>query len=205
MGLTPVLFGFTAAVIGGLGSLTGAVLGGYLLGGGHRRAPERAAVRARRLPRRLPVRRRVRADGRCVPADCSTPSVSRSGCERTGSGRRPCCSSASRRSSSPPPTSGRSARTRSIAPSSTPSSVLILALGLSTFVGLSGVFSFGHMAFMAVGAYTTAVLTMSPDPEAAAAPGPAVVAGRRGTSRRSWRSSSAGSSRPSSPSSSPCR
>ena len=39
---------------------------------------------------------------------------------------------------------------------------LILAIGLSTFVGLSGVFSFGHMAFMAVGAYTTAVLTMSP-------------------------------------------
>jgi branched-chain amino acid transport system permease protein len=39
---------------------------------------------------------------------------------------------------------------------------LILAIGLSTFVGLSGVFSFGHMAFMAVGAYSTAVLTMSP-------------------------------------------
>ena len=32
MGLNPVLFGFTAAVIGGLGSLHGAVLGGYLLG-----------------------------------------------------------------------------------------------------------------------------------------------------------------------------
>jgi branched-chain amino acid transport system permease protein len=32
MGLSPVLFGFTAAVIGGLGSLVGAVLGGYLLG-----------------------------------------------------------------------------------------------------------------------------------------------------------------------------
>lgn len=32
MGLTPVLFGFTAAVIGGMGSLTGAVLGGYILG-----------------------------------------------------------------------------------------------------------------------------------------------------------------------------
>ena len=32
MGLTPVLFGFTAAVIGGMGSLPGAVLGGYLLG-----------------------------------------------------------------------------------------------------------------------------------------------------------------------------
>lgn len=34
MGLTPVLFGFTAAVIGGMGSLVGAVLGGYLLGAG---------------------------------------------------------------------------------------------------------------------------------------------------------------------------
>jgi branched-chain amino acid transport system permease protein len=34
MGLEPVLFGFTAAVIGGMGSLPGAVLGGYLLGAG---------------------------------------------------------------------------------------------------------------------------------------------------------------------------
>lgn len=32
MGLAPVLFGFTAAAIGGLGSLPGAVAGGYLLG-----------------------------------------------------------------------------------------------------------------------------------------------------------------------------
>jgi branched-chain amino acid transport system permease protein len=39
---------------------------------------------------------------------------------------------------------------------------LILVLGLSTFVGASGVFSFGHMAFMAIGAYITAILTMSP-------------------------------------------
>jgi branched-chain amino acid transport system permease protein len=34
MGLTPVLFGFTAAVIGGMGSLWGAVVGGYVLGAG---------------------------------------------------------------------------------------------------------------------------------------------------------------------------
>lgn len=34
MGLAPVLFGFTAAAIGGLGSLPGAVVGGYLLGAG---------------------------------------------------------------------------------------------------------------------------------------------------------------------------
>lgn len=33
MGLTPVLFGFTAAAVGGLGNLPGAVLAGYLLGG----------------------------------------------------------------------------------------------------------------------------------------------------------------------------
>ena len=61
MGLTPVLFGFTAAVIGGLGSLTGAVLGGYLLGGATVVLQKRVAVRARRLPRRLLVHRRVRA------------------------------------------------------------------------------------------------------------------------------------------------
>ena len=40
---------------------------------------------------------------------------------------------------------------------------LILVLGLSSFVGASGVFSFGHMAFMAVGAYVTAMLSMSPE------------------------------------------
>lgn len=39
--------------------------------------------------------------------------------------------------------------------------LLILTVGLSTFVGNSGVFSFGHAAFMGLGAYTTAVLTMS--------------------------------------------
>lgn len=39
--------------------------------------------------------------------------------------------------------------------------LLILAVGLSTFVGNSGVFSFGHAAFMGLGAYATAVLTMS--------------------------------------------
>ncbi len=32
IGLTPVLVAFVAAVIGGMGSLTGAVLGGYVLG-----------------------------------------------------------------------------------------------------------------------------------------------------------------------------
>ncbi len=33
---------------------------------------------------------------------------------------------------------------------------VVFAVGLSTFSGNSGVMSFGHVAFMAVGAYTTA-------------------------------------------------
>lgn len=37
---------------------------------------------------------------------------------------------------------------------------LLLVVGLYSFVGLSGVFSFGHMSFMAVGAYAGALLTM---------------------------------------------
>ena len=37
---------------------------------------------------------------------------------------------------------------------------LIAVVGLYTFVGISGVFSFGHAAFMAIGAYTAAVLVI---------------------------------------------
>ena len=48
MGLTPVLFGFTAAVIGGMGSLPGAVLGGYLLGAISTAAHDHAAGRTSR-------------------------------------------------------------------------------------------------------------------------------------------------------------
>ena len=39
---------------------------------------------------------------------------------------------------------------------------LILVVGLYAFVGLSGVFSFGHAAFVAIGAYTAAMLTIPP-------------------------------------------
>ena len=39
---------------------------------------------------------------------------------------------------------------------------LILVMGLQTFVGNSGVISFAHVSFMAVGAYTAAMFTTSP-------------------------------------------
>jgi branched-chain amino acid transport system permease protein len=40
---------------------------------------------------------------------------------------------------------------------------LILVMGLQTFVGNSGVISFGHLSFMAIGAYTAAILTTPPE------------------------------------------
>jgi branched-chain amino acid transport system permease protein len=39
---------------------------------------------------------------------------------------------------------------------------LIVVVGLFIFVGNSGVFSFGHVAFMAIGGYMSAILTLSP-------------------------------------------
>ena len=39
---------------------------------------------------------------------------------------------------------------------------LVVVVGLFVFVGNSGVISFGHIAFMALGAYTSALLTTSP-------------------------------------------
>ena len=37
---------------------------------------------------------------------------------------------------------------------------MVLVIGLYTFVGNSGVISFGHVAFMGVGAYASALLTI---------------------------------------------
>lgn len=39
---------------------------------------------------------------------------------------------------------------------------LVVVVGLFIFVGHSGVFSFGHVAFMAIGGYMSAILTLSP-------------------------------------------
>ena len=40
---------------------------------------------------------------------------------------------------------------------------LIVVVGLYVFVGISGVFSFGQVSFMAIGAYTTAILSIPTD------------------------------------------
>lgn len=47
---------------------------------------------------------------------------------------------------------------------------LILVVGLYTFVGISGVVSFGHMAFMGIGAYASVLLTIEPSRKAAILP-----------------------------------
>jgi branched-chain amino acid transport system permease protein len=43
---------------------------------------------------------------------------------------------------------------------------LILVVSLSIFTGNSGVFSFGHISFMAIGAYATGLLTLTPTTKA---------------------------------------
>ena len=45
---------------------------------------------------------------------------------------------------------------------------LTVVLGLYVFVGNSGVFSFGHVAFMALGGYMSAILTIPPAKKAVA-------------------------------------
>ncbi|HEX9870485.1 MAG TPA: branched-chain amino acid ABC transporter permease [Candidatus Tectomicrobia bacterium] len=45
---------------------------------------------------------------------------------------------------------------------------LIMVIALQTFMGNSGVISFGHIAFMGIGAYASALLSMTPEAKAAA-------------------------------------
>ncbi len=54
---------------------------------------------------------------------------------------------------------------------------LIAVVGLYVFAGNSGVLSFGNVAFMAVGAYVSALLTMKPGPKSVFLPDlPAIIA-----------------------------
>ena len=47
---------------------------------------------------------------------------------------------------------------------------MVIVVGLYMFIGNSGLFSFGHTAFVAVGAYVTAILTIAPETKEALMP-----------------------------------
>ena len=164
MGVPLMLFAFVAAVIGGMGSLMGAVMGGYIVGftsvllqtllpeqlrtfrdafvfATRHHHPGHAATgivdaacrkRARMMAARGHLCRRFGAQYfacRSVWRNCAH-------CDRYGSGKQ-----------------------RGAGPDRTVTEALIrivYVVGLYIFVGNSGVISFGHTAFMAVGAYATA-------------------------------------------------
>ena len=80
---------------------------------------------------------------------------------------------------------------------------VMLVVSLQTFIGNSGIVSFGHVAFMGIGAYTTALVTILSAVKARAAARAALVPRRttnfglrprsrcRRSRRSSWRRSSA--------------
>ena len=63
--------------------------------------------------------------------------------------------------------------------------LLIVVLGLQIFSGNSGVLSFGHIAFMSVGAYASALLTIPTDDQGVHVPRHAAASCARGSSRPS--------------------
>jgi len=196
IGVNVVLYAFIATVVGGMGSLRGAVVGGFSIGAltvalqamlplalrPYRDAfvfaavlaalvarpqglvPARAAA-AREIPRRIRVRD--------VLSRARSPAHPRAFSAEANVGRR----------------SRETILTETVWPlgalmaiacvvtlvawSLGPDSLdrvvvgmvinLILVVGLYAFVGLTGVFSFGHAAFMAVGAYTGAILAIPPE------------------------------------------
>ena len=62
---------------------------------------------------------------------------------------------------------------------------LMIVLGLQIFSGNSGVLSFGHIAFMAIGAYISALLTIPPDIKKFTYPVHAAAGWAPGSCRRS--------------------
>ena len=167
MGVQLVIIAFVGTVIGGLGSLPGAALGRI---SGRRRlnlAASAVAARPSRVSRGLRVRRRHRHSA--VPSARIDPGPRSAGEDLiVGVGR------------------GRAGETLrrlwplvalvaivaaiTIAASFAPAVLqrrttqalinLVAVVGLYVFVGNSGILSFGNVAFMAIGAYVSALLTM---------------------------------------------
>jgi branched-chain amino acid transport system permease protein len=191
VGVSPVLIAFIATIVGGLGSLSGAVLGGYAIGAltvalqaslplglrSYRDAFVFGAVLlmlvvrpqgllppswtvARDLPRtfrlRQPFARRRRVAGPVVESPArSASAVAREELWPLGALMALTCGTAVLAWTLGPDSLDRVTVLAIID--------LILVVGLYTFVGISGVFSFGHAAFMAIGAYAGAILVMSPE------------------------------------------
>lgn len=198
VGVNVVLYAFIATIVGGLGSLSGAVLGGFSIG-----------VLTVSLQAALPLELRpyrdafvfaavllllvVRPQGLFPAAAAAARDVPRRGrvrdlrlSPRRSRDRRP----ASGVDAGIPtrnavltqtawPVASLMALTCAVAlvawalgPESLDRVVigmlinLILVVGLYAFVGLSGVFSFGHAAFMAIGAYAGAILVIPPETKA---------------------------------------
>ena len=203
IGINIVLFAFIATIVGGMGSLPGAVLGGFSIGAltvalqallplsfrPYRDAFVFAAVLAVLVVRPqglMPARstlaredlRRTRL--RDVPRQLRhlgsqrrPPAPSESALQRAHRSRRTLLREGVW------PVAALMALTCvsallawSLGPDSLDRVVvgmvinLVLVVGLYTFVGLSGVFSFGHAAFMAIGAYAGAILVIPPETKA---------------------------------------
>jgi branched-subunit amino acid ABC-type transport system permease component len=190
LGVNPVLIAFIATIVGGLGSLSGAVLGGYVIG---------ALTVA--LQASLPLELRPYRDAFVFAAVLLTLILRPQGLlaprwlvvrdvPRTGSLQGVFARSRPRshvRGDKPGERRSAAAVAREdvwplgalmaltvlatlLAWTLGPDSLdrvtllavidLILVIGLYTFVGISGVFSFGHVAFMAIGAYAGAIFVM---------------------------------------------
>ena len=193
MGTSAVLFAFIATIVGGMGSLRGAVLGGFSLGAltvalqawlplelrAYRDAFVFAIVLAVLVirPQGLlssPTSGTHDAGGRAGVRDVLAPRTRRRRArDGSGLGRR---SSAAVLTESVWPLLVLMALTCLVAvlawtlgPDSLDRVVvgmaidMTLVVGLYTFVGASGVFSFGHAAFMAIGAYAGAILVIPPE------------------------------------------
>ena len=195
LGINVVLVAFIATVVGGMGSLPGAVLGGFAIGG--LTVTLQAALPLDFRPYRdafvfaaILAVLAVRPQGLLPPRSAVAREVPRRGRLRDGLrwARRP-------RARATFPAGGESGgRSRAAVLTETvwppfalmalssvvalltwtlgPDSLdrvvvgmvinLVLVVGLYAFVGLSGVFSFGHAAFMAIGAYAGAILVIPP-------------------------------------------
>ena len=170
MGLQLVIIAFVGTVIGGLGSLSGAALGGFLVGAATILLQALAAARPARLPRGLRLRRR---DARSsLPTAGPDPGARAEGADLMSEPARGHGGAPSRRCSG----YGRCSRSSAViaaiavAASFAPAVLqrrttqglinLVAVVGLYVFVGNSGVLSFGNVAFMAIGAYVSALLTM---------------------------------------------